>query len=140
MRPRQTLSLGALLAGMAMLPRTLFACAACFGQSDSAMAAGMNWGILSLLGMIIMVLGGVAAFFLFLARKAAAVAAAEGLTETVARTEVSWTPHSKDAVVVDGQTLAYRGSLKHSAALAHPPHRCPVPQTPGRASTARKRA
>jgi len=50
-----------------------FACAACFGQSDSAMAAGMNWGILSLLVIIVSVLGGVAGFFIFLARRAAVV-------------------------------------------------------------------
>jgi hypothetical protein len=45
------------------------ACAACFGQSDSAMAAGMNWGILSLLVMILLMLGGVAGFFVFIARR-----------------------------------------------------------------------
>lgn len=49
------------------------ACAACYGQSDSPLAEGMNWGIFSLLGMIVLVLGGVGAFFVFLARKAAAV-------------------------------------------------------------------
>jgi hypothetical protein len=48
------------------------ACAACFGQSDSPLAAGMNWGIFSLLGTILVVLGGVAAFFVFLAKRAAA--------------------------------------------------------------------
>lgn len=52
----------------------LLACAACYGQSDSAMAAGMNWGILSLLGMIVLVLGGVAGFFVFLLRRAVALA------------------------------------------------------------------
>ena len=50
------------------------ACAACYGQSDSPMAAGMNWGILSLLGMIFLVLGGVAGFFVFLMRRSAAMA------------------------------------------------------------------
>ena len=56
-------------------PSAVFACAACFGQSDSPMASGMNWGIFSLLGMILLVLGGVAGFFVFLARRAAALAA-----------------------------------------------------------------
>src|SRR5215831_7134170 len=50
-----------------------FACAACYGQSDSAMAAGMNWGILSLMVVILSVLGGVAGFFIFLARRAGRV-------------------------------------------------------------------
>jgi heme/copper-type cytochrome/quinol oxidase subunit 2 len=39
------------------------------------MAQGMNWGIFSLLGFIGLVLGGVIAFFVYLARRAAAVAA-----------------------------------------------------------------
>jgi hypothetical protein len=56
--------------------RILLACAACYGQSDSAMAAGMNWGILSLLVIITCVLGGVAAFFVFLARRASRTHAA----------------------------------------------------------------
>lgn len=46
-----------------------FACAACFGQSDSRMAQGMNMGIFALLGVITCVLGGVAAFFIHLARR-----------------------------------------------------------------------
>jgi hypothetical protein len=39
------------------------------------MAQGMNWGIFSLLGVIGLVLGGVIAFFVYLARRAAVVAA-----------------------------------------------------------------
>jgi hypothetical protein len=65
----------ALLAAAALTllhPPSLWACAACYGQSDSPLAAGMNWGILSLLGTIGLVLGGVASFFVYLARKAAA--------------------------------------------------------------------
>jgi cytosine/uracil/thiamine/allantoin permease len=48
------------------------ACTACYGQkTDSPLAQGMNWGIISLLGVILSVLAGVAGFFVFLARKAA---------------------------------------------------------------------
>ncbi len=65
----------------ASLPSPLLACAACFGQSDSAMAQGMNWGILSLLGIIVLVLGGVAAFFVYLAKRSAALAAVAGTQE-----------------------------------------------------------
>ncbi|MBI3417706.1 MAG: hypothetical protein HY043_20635 [Verrucomicrobia bacterium] len=50
------------------------ACAACFGKSDSKLAEGMNWGIASLLVVVVGVLGGVAAFFIFLAKKSAALA------------------------------------------------------------------
>jgi hypothetical protein len=53
----------------------LFACAMCYGnKTDSPLAAGMNWGIMSLLVMVVFVLGAVASFFIFLARRAAAVA------------------------------------------------------------------
>jgi len=51
----------------------LLACAACYGQSDSPLAHGLNWGILSLLGVVVPVLGGIAAFFIFIAKRAAAV-------------------------------------------------------------------
>ena len=56
-------------------PTAAWACAACYGQSDSAMARGFNWGILSLLGVVVMVLGGITTFFVFLGKKSAAVAA-----------------------------------------------------------------
>jgi len=39
------------------------------------MARGFNWGILSLLGVVVMVLGGITTFFVFLGKKSAAVAA-----------------------------------------------------------------
>jgi hypothetical protein len=65
-----------LVVALALNPGRLWACAACTGQSDSPMAKGMNWGIMSLLVVIAMVLGGVASFFVFLAKKSAAVSAA----------------------------------------------------------------
>ena len=49
------------------------ACATCYGQSDSLMAQGMNWGIMVLLGFIGVVLSGVTAFFVVVARKSAAL-------------------------------------------------------------------
>ena len=49
------------------------ACTACYGQSDSALAQGMNWGIYTLLGFIGMVLVGVGGFFVFLVRRAASM-------------------------------------------------------------------
>lgn len=60
----------------ALTPTSAWACAACYGASDSPMAKGMNWGILTLLGCIGLVLGGVAAFALYLSRRAAAPAPA----------------------------------------------------------------
>lgn len=45
------------------------ACAACYGQSDSPMAEGMNWGILALLVVVGTVLSGITGFFVFVAKK-----------------------------------------------------------------------
>ncbi|PYJ87503.1 MAG: hypothetical protein DME22_01400 [Verrucomicrobia bacterium] len=56
---------------MAAAPQPLWACAACFGKSDSDLAKGMNWGILSLLAVVVFVLSGFAAFFIYLAKRAA---------------------------------------------------------------------
>jgi hypothetical protein len=50
----------------------LLACAACYGQSDSPMAKGLNWGILSLIAVVVPVLGGIVAFFIYAAKRAAA--------------------------------------------------------------------
>jgi hypothetical protein len=78
------------MAALLLAPASLLACAACYGQSDAPMAQGMNWGILSLLGIIVTVLGGVAAFFISLARKAAQFAHApetlKGLEPEAGRT------------------------------------------------------
>ncbi len=52
---------------------TAQACATCFGKSDSKLAAGMNWGIFALLLVIMSVLCGISAFFIFIARRAAQV-------------------------------------------------------------------
>jgi hypothetical protein len=52
---------------------SVYACAACFGQSDSPLAEAMNWGILCLLGIIACVLGGVVVFFVHVGRRSAAL-------------------------------------------------------------------
>jgi len=46
------------------------ACPVCFGQSDSPMAIATNWGIFALLVIVVGVLSGFAAFFVYLARRA----------------------------------------------------------------------
>jgi len=76
---------------LAQYPAPLLACAACYGQSDSPIAQGMNWGILSLLAVITVVLGGVSAFFIYLARRSAGVAAAQAagpLLPPISQTEI----------------------------------------------------
>ena len=73
MNHRKQISFFLLCAGLGMIlfPQTVSACAACFGKSDSKLAQGMNMGIFSLLGVVVCVLGGIAAFFIHLARRAA---------------------------------------------------------------------
>ena len=56
---------------MLAAPQPLLACAVCYGKSDSDLARGMNWGILSLLAVVVFVLGGIASFFVYLAKRAA---------------------------------------------------------------------
>ena len=65
---------------LAISESSALACATCFGASDSPMAKGMNWGIFSLLAVIVCMLSGIASFFVFLAKKSAQVAAASEQT------------------------------------------------------------
>lgn len=60
---------------LVILSPSAFACATCFGKSDSALARGMNMGIFSLLVVIGVVLSSVAGFFVFLARRSAQLSA-----------------------------------------------------------------
>ena len=70
---------GAIAGGLAAMPTEARACAACFGRSDSGLAKGMNMGILSLLLVVIFMWAGLAAFFIYLARKAAATNSEKGM-------------------------------------------------------------
>jgi len=67
----------ALAAALACPAQPLFACAMCYGaKTDSPLAAGMNWGIMSLLVVVVFVLSSVASFFIYLAKRASAAAKA----------------------------------------------------------------
>ena len=74
---------------MIAAPPELLACAACYGKSDSALAEGMNWGILSLLSVVVFVLGGIASFFVYLAKRAAMSPGAAAITTPSAAPEPS---------------------------------------------------
>lgn len=54
---------------LAFCPASLWACTACYGQSDSPLAEGMNWGILTLLGVVLCVLTGITSFFVYIAKR-----------------------------------------------------------------------
>ena len=74
MKARNALRLLPFLLGLLMsaCPLSVHACATCFGRSDSPLAQGMNWGIFTLLVIVALVLGGVTAFFIFMARRSTA--------------------------------------------------------------------
>ena len=59
----------AALLALVLSPHSLWACAACAGQSDSPMAQGMNWGIMSLLAVVVCVLSGITTFFVYIAKR-----------------------------------------------------------------------
>jgi hypothetical protein len=48
-----------------------FACATCYGASDSPLAQGMNWGIITLLVVVGSVMFGITAFFVHIGIKSA---------------------------------------------------------------------
>jgi len=86
LQPFKTIIAGLML-GLAFHSESVFACAACYGKSDSPLAQGMNWGIFSLLTVVVCVLGGIAGFFVFLARKSAMTPAAAASGELLTSTQ-----------------------------------------------------
>jgi heme/copper-type cytochrome/quinol oxidase subunit 2 len=68
---KRKLLLALLLAGAA--PSPLFACAACYGKTDSPLATGMNYGILTLLGVVLSVLSVFVVCFVHIVRKSEAM-------------------------------------------------------------------
>jgi hypothetical protein len=58
-------------------PRAAWACPVCFGQSDSPLASATRIGIIAMLGVVVAVLSGFAAFIVHLNRRARLVAAGE---------------------------------------------------------------
>ena len=73
-RFRRCLAALACTLAVALQPVSVWACSACYGASDAPMAKGMNAGIFSLLGVVVVVLGSLAGFFIYLARKSAMAA------------------------------------------------------------------
>src|SRR5580765_1833939 len=73
-----------------LTPNSALACSACFGQNTGPMAQGMNWGIFSLLAVIVSVLITVAGFFVFLARRASLRNVPVSGTPTSNHSKPSW--------------------------------------------------
>ena len=64
-----------------------FACGSCYGAADSSATSGMNFAILSMLGVTGSVLAGMASFFLFLRKRAKVYLTSNGSPATVDETE-----------------------------------------------------
>jgi hypothetical protein len=72
---------------LVLWPATTQACSVCFGDPDSDLAKGLNAGVLALLIVVGTVLSGFAAFFVFIAKRAALAPA-----PTSVATQTSATP------------------------------------------------
>jgi hypothetical protein len=57
-------------AALMLRPDAAWGCASCFGQSDSSLAQGMNWGILAMLVVVVGMWAAFGTFFVYLARRA----------------------------------------------------------------------
>ena len=70
MNPRRRLApwVAAMLAAC-LAPAHAFACAACFGRTDSALAKGMNAGIFAMLAFVAALWVAFASFFVFIVRR-----------------------------------------------------------------------
>jgi hypothetical protein len=55
---------------LCFVPSSTSACSVCFGAPDSQVAKGASWSVVALLGIVMIVLTGIASFFVFLARRA----------------------------------------------------------------------
>ena len=68
---KTTLKLIVLLAVVALLiPGSVLACGSCYGAADSSATNGMNFAILSMLGVTGSVLAAMTSFFLYLRKRA----------------------------------------------------------------------
>jgi hypothetical protein len=77
---KKTKNIGYLcLAGILFSQQDSLACATCFGESEGAMAEGMNAGVMVLLVVVGSMLAGIGGFFIFLVRRGARVAARHAL-------------------------------------------------------------
>jgi hypothetical protein len=56
-------------------PDRASACAACYGQSDSPLAKGLVWGVFALIAVVVPLLVGIAAFFIYISKRSALTAA-----------------------------------------------------------------
>jgi len=71
-----------------LLPSSGLACAACYGRSDSPLASGMNWGIFTLLGVVVTVLVSIASFFIYIIRRETARTRTEPAAQNLSEAKI----------------------------------------------------
>ncbi|MBC8346491.1 MAG: hypothetical protein ISR82_07690 [Candidatus Marinimicrobia bacterium] len=59
-----------IIAGLYLIPNISYACATCYGASDAPATIGMNWAIMTLLGVTGTMLGSVATVMIRLKNRA----------------------------------------------------------------------
>jgi hypothetical protein len=72
----------------AFVPSPVLACAACYGRSDSPLASAMNWGIFTLLGIVVTVLVSIAGFFFYIINREAAQVETEPAAQNLAEVKI----------------------------------------------------
>jgi hypothetical protein len=79
--------LSSLVAFVVLNAPSLLACAVCNGNPDSPLSKGMAWGVVFLLATVLTVLGFIAAFFVFLAKRSALFSEKHDLTASASNNE-----------------------------------------------------
>ena len=108
-KPASTALVGVVVASVLLLiPRAAFACPVCFGQNDSPLALGINYGILAMLGFVVSLWVAFGSFFIYLRRRArlveagalpAGAAARSGADQTVEATAGHAVPHAQEGTI-----------------------------------------
>jgi hypothetical protein len=81
-------SIAMVAAVSAFVPSPVLACAACYGRSDSPLASAMNWGIFTLLGIVVTVLVSIAGFFFYIINREAAQTETEPAAQNLAEIKI----------------------------------------------------
>jgi hypothetical protein len=89
----RAIRVGLVACALVAAPRAALACPVCFGQNDSPLALGINYGILAMLGIIVAFWIAFGSFFIYLARRARRVeAAAAGSADPLSQSHVDLVP------------------------------------------------
>ena len=97
------------------------------------MAAGMNWGIVTLLVVIVAVLGGIAGCAIFLARRMAALSKETTEAALLAQAEASWpVVLAAEAAAEEPEPVSVRVGLKPVSTLAQHRKYCGPPRADSR--------